>query len=131
MVFMLMEQFFTFFNQVQRNITAVVSNPLIVCKNIIKHKTIFESALLAADPVYAYFTSHQSTGSRYLTGESRDSVTRMMKISNVYGTRYNGTIVFNCSGGEIKVSAGAYWGAQTQRSLENFKIAHILSIMIM
>ncbi|MBO7093881.1 MAG: class II fumarate hydratase, partial [Spirochaetia bacterium] len=24
--------------------------------------------------------------------------------------------------GEIKVSAEAYWGAQTQRSLENFKI---------
>lgn len=65
-----------------------------------------QAFIKAADPVYAYFTSHQSTESQYLTGESRDSVTRMMKISNVYGTRYNGTIVFNCSGGEIKVSAG-------------------------
>jgi fumarate hydratase class II len=25
--------------------------------------------------------------------------------------------------GEVKVPAGVYWGAQTQRSIENFKIA--------
>ena len=31
--------------------------------------------------------------------------------------------------GEVKVPAGVYWGAQTQRSIENFKIASDINRM--
>lgn len=60
--------------------------------------------LKAVDPTYAYFTGHESDPKCYLAPRVKASVTRMSKISNVFGTRYNGTIKFVCSGGNVKTS---------------------------
>ena len=64
-----------------------------------------QNFIKAVDPIYAWFTSNTVTPSKYTSADVRDGVTRMGRISNVMSTRYNGTITYNCSGGEINVRA--------------------------
>ena len=57
------------------------------------------------DPTYSWFTYYGASPSNYCPSDVKDSVRRMGKISNTFGTRYNGTLRFTCSNGKIKVSA--------------------------
>ena len=60
----------------------------------------------AVDPSYAWFSSNKSTPEQLIAAEDlTDSVTRMEEMCEVLSTRYNGTIRFRCSGGEIEVTA--------------------------
>ena len=61
--------------------------------------------LNAVDPTYAYFTSNSVKAGSYTSSAVSDSVSRMGKIANTFGTRYNGNVTFTCSNGEIRVSA--------------------------
>ena len=59
----------------------------------------------AVDPSYAWFSSNKSTPEQLIAaGDLTDSVTRMEEMCEVLSTRYNGTIRFRCSGGEIEVT---------------------------
>lgn len=73
------------------------------------------SFIKKVDPTYAYFTSNTVTPSKYTSALVRDGVVRMGKISNVMSTRYNGTIRYTCSGGNIKVRAERNYKKMYQR----------------
>ena len=73
------------------------------------------SFIKRVDPTYAYFTTNTVTPSKYTSALVRDGVVRMGKISNVMSTRYNGTIRYTCSGGEIKVRAERNYKEMYQR----------------
>lgn len=64
-----------------------------------------QAFLNAVDPTYAYFTAHDSSPSGYMPAIVAESVERISKMANVFGTRYNGTIRFVCSGGKVTASA--------------------------
>ncbi|SCU79629.1 LANO_0A06942g1_1 [Lachancea nothofagi CBS 11611] len=55
-------------------------------------------------------------------GMSQGSATRLLSSSAAVGRSYH---VETDAFGEIKVPSDKYWGAQTQRSLENFKIGGV------
>lgn len=57
------------------------------------------------NPTYSYFTANKPTETTYMHEDIQDSVTRMEALSNVMSTRYNGTITYTCSDGEITVEA--------------------------
>ena len=59
----------------------------------------------AVSPTYAYFSCNKSTPSKFLSTDLVDCAGRMAKIANVMSTRYNGTITYTCSGGEIAARA--------------------------
>ncbi|KAL2002237.1 hypothetical protein VTN02DRAFT_384 [Thermoascus thermophilus] len=71
-----------------------------------------------------------STNCRYLQGQRQSQFARLQSLNTVSGTRAFSTTVRMAQEtrtetdafGEIQVPADKYWGAQTQRSLGNFKI---------
>ena len=56
-------------------------------------------------PTYTWFTTNDASPSNYKPDSVIDYVRRAGAVSNVFSTRYNGTITFKCSGGHITVSA--------------------------
>lgn len=57
------------------------------------------------DPCYAWFTTNDAGPSYFAPPSVSDAVRRMSSTCNMFGTRYNGTIRFSCSGGRITVKA--------------------------
>ena len=49
---------------------------------------------------------------------------KLLNLTDVEGAKFMEYRIETDSMGEIKVDASKYWGAQTQRSLENFRIGH-------
>ena len=77
-----------------------------------------ETFLKAVNPLYAWFTSNTVTPSKYTSALVRESVTRMGTIANVMSTRYNGTITYTCSNGEITVRAERNINKMYQRLID-------------
>ena len=59
----------------------------------------------AVKPTYAWYTSNSVSTEKFTSALTRAASNRMSRIANTFSTRYNGTIRFVCSNGEIKVSA--------------------------
>lgn len=69
----------------------------------------------AVNPTYAWFTSYNATPSKFAPSSVIGSVARTGSKSNVMGTRYNGTITYVCSNGDIRVKLGRNYKKMYQR----------------
>ena len=59
----------------------------------------------AVNPTYAWYTSNSVSTEKFTSSATRAASNRMSSIANTFSTRYNGTIRFECSNGNIRVSA--------------------------
>ena len=59
----------------------------------------------AVKPTYAWYTSNSVSTEKFTSSMTRAASNRVSAIANTFSTRYNGTIRFVCSNGEIRVSA--------------------------
>ena len=59
----------------------------------------------AVSPSYGWFTTNNATPGNYNPVSVREIVRTISAKTNLFSTRYNGTIEFRCSGGKISVSA--------------------------